>query len=64
MLRADAGSIPVLESGRLIGMVTDRDIAVRGIAEGRGPDTPVRELMSGGTSAPMRTTMCKPSPSG
>ena len=30
----------------VIGMITDRDIAVRGIAEGRGPDTPVRELMS------------------
>ena len=46
MLSADAGSIPVTESGRLIGMITDRDIAVRGIAKGCGPDTPVRELMS------------------
>jgi CBS domain-containing protein len=27
-------------------MITDRDIAVRGVAEGRGPDTPVRDLMS------------------
>jgi CBS domain-containing protein len=46
MLRADAGSIPVTEGDRLIGMITDRDIAVRGIAEGHGPDTPVRELMT------------------
>ena len=46
MLRANAGSIPVCEEGRVIGMITDRDIAVRGIAEGRGPDTPVRDLMS------------------
>ena len=46
MLSADAGSIPVTESGRLIGMITDRDIAVRGIAKGCGPDTPVRELMT------------------
>mgnify|MGYP003578637103 CR=1 FL=1 len=46
MLRADAGSMPVLEDDRLIGMVTDRDIAVRAVAEGRGPDTPVRETMS------------------
>lgn len=46
MLRADAGSIPVCEGGKVIGMITDRDIAVRGIAEGRGPDTPVRELMT------------------
>ena len=46
MLRADAGSIPVIEDDRLIGMITDRDIAVRGVAEGHGPDTPVRELMT------------------
>ena len=48
MLRADAGSIPVCEGDRVIGMITDRDIAVRGVAEGRGPDTPVSELMSDG----------------
>ena len=48
MLRAEAGSIPVCEGDRVIGMITDRDIAVRGVAEGRGPDTPVRELMSDG----------------
>jgi len=46
MLKADAGSIPVTEGDRLIGMITDRDIAVRGIAKGYGPDTPIRELMS------------------
>jgi len=46
MLSADAGSIPVTEGDRLIGMITDRDIAVRGIAKGNGPDTPVRELMT------------------
>jgi len=46
MLSADAGSIPVTDGDRLLGMITDRDIAVRGVAKGRGPDTPVRELMS------------------
>jgi CBS domain-containing protein len=46
MLNADAGSIPVTEGERLIGMITDRDIAVRGIAKGHGPDTLVRELMT------------------
>lgn len=46
MLSADAGSIPVTENDRLIGMITDRDIAVRGVAEGHGPDTPVRALMT------------------
>ena len=48
MLQGDAGSIPVTDGDRLIGMITDRDIAVRGVAKGRGPDTPVRELMSTG----------------
>jgi CBS domain-containing protein len=48
MLRADAGSIPVTEGDRLIGMITDRDIAVRGVAKGHGPDTPVREIMTSG----------------
>lgn len=46
MLDADAGSIPVSEGDRLLGMITDRDIAVRGVARGHGPDTPVRELMT------------------
>jgi CBS domain-containing protein len=46
MLRADAGSMPVCDGERLVGMLTDRDIAVRAVAEGRGPDTPVREAMT------------------
>lgn len=48
MLRADAGSIPVCDGDKVVGIITDRDIAVRGIAEGRGPDTPIRDLMSDG----------------
>ena len=46
MLSADTGSIPVTDGNKLIGMITDRDIAVRGIAKGHGPDTPVSDLMS------------------
>jgi CBS domain-containing protein len=46
MLGSDAGSIPVTDGDRLIGMITDRDIAVRGVAKGYGPETPVRELMT------------------
>lgn len=45
----DCGSIPVVEnmqSKRVVGTVTDRDLAVRGLARGRGPDTPIRELMT------------------
>jgi CBS domain-containing protein len=46
MLNEDAGSMPVSDGDRLIGMITDRDIAVRGVAKGDGPDTPVSELMT------------------
>ena len=46
MLSEDAGSMPVSEGDRLIGMITDRDIAVRGVAMGYGPETPVREMMT------------------
>lgn len=42
----DIGAVPVEENDRLVGMITDRDIAVRAIAEGRGPDTKVREVMT------------------
>ncbi len=46
MLSADTGSIPVCEDNRVVGMITDRDIAVRGTAKGLGPNCSVRELMS------------------
>jgi CBS domain-containing protein len=42
----DIGAIPVEENDRLVGMITDRDIAVRAVGEGRGADTPVRDVMS------------------
>jgi CBS domain-containing protein len=46
MMDADTGALPVGDGDQLVGMLTDRDIAVRAIAEGRGPETPVREIMS------------------
>ena len=43
----DIGALPVGENDRLVGMVTDRDIAVRGVAEERAPETTtVRDVMS------------------
>ena len=42
----DAGVLPVGENDRLVGMITDRDIAIRAVAEGMGPQTKVREVMS------------------
>jgi CBS domain-containing protein len=46
MAELDIGVLPVEENDRLVGMITDRDITVRAIAEGRGPDTPIREVMT------------------
>lgn len=46
MAREDIGSLPVGENDQLVGMITDRDIALRAVAEGRGPETRVREVMT------------------
>lgn len=46
MATRDVGALPVGENDRLVGMVTDRDIAVRAVARGLPPQTPVREIMS------------------
>jgi CBS domain-containing protein len=48
MAEIDAGAVPVGENDRLVGMLTDRDIAVRAIAAGKGPGTPVGEVMTRG----------------
>jgi CBS domain-containing protein len=47
MIEIDAGVLPVAENDRLVGMITDRDIAVRAVALGKSPETRVREIMSG-----------------
>jgi CBS domain-containing protein len=46
MAEIDTGIMPVREGDRLVGMITDRDIVIRAVAEGRGPDTTVREVMT------------------
>ena len=55
MKEEDVGLVPVVERvggaetrGRLVGVVTDRDIAIRAVAEGRAVDSPVSDVMSGG----------------
>jgi len=48
MADLDVGAIPVCDGERLVGMLTDRDIAVRGVARGADPSsTPVRDVMTG-----------------
>ena len=46
MAEIDAGVMPVVDQDKLVGMITDRDIAIRAVGLGKGPDTPVREVMS------------------
>src|SRR3546814_4358103 len=46
MADIDTGFLPVADNDRLIGIVTDRDIAIRGVAAGRRPEASIREVMS------------------
>jgi len=47
MAQADVGAVPVCDGQRLQGMVTDRDITIRAVAQGLGGDAPVRQVMTG-----------------
>jgi len=52
MRRLDVGALPVVDGGRLLGMLTDRDIAIRVAADGRDPHlTLVRDVMSTATTS-------------
>ena len=46
MAAIDAGALPVGDNDRLVGMITDRDIAVRAVAKGLSPNTKIRDVMS------------------
>jgi CBS domain-containing protein len=46
MREGDIGSIPVVENNKLVGIVTDRDIVVRAVADGLEASTPVGEVMT------------------
>ena len=46
MKSEDVGALPIVEDGRLTCVITDRDLAIRGVGEGMGVDTPVRDLAS------------------
>ncbi len=48
MARIDSGALLVHENDRLVGMLTDRDIAIRAVAAGRDGQTPVGEVMTHG----------------
>jgi CBS domain-containing protein len=46
MKSEDVGSLPIVEGDKLVGVITDRDLAIRIIAEAKGLDTPVAEIAS------------------
>jgi CBS domain-containing protein len=46
MAGLDVGALPVGDNDRLVGMITDRDIATRGVAKGLGPDARIADIMT------------------
>ena len=48
MAHVETGAVPIVENGKVIGLVTDRDIVLRVVAEGRSFDSPISEAMSEG----------------
>ena len=46
MREGDMGAVPIVDGGKLVGIVTDRDIVVRAVAEGKDASTPVSEAMT------------------
>jgi|SRR6185503_10454247 CBS domain-containing protein len=46
MADLDLGALPVAQGDRLVGMITDRDIAIRGLAQGKGPKAKVQDVMT------------------
>src|SRR6476469_5260919 len=46
MLDGDMGAVPIVDGERLVGIVTDRDIVVRAVSEGLGPDSPASDAMT------------------
>ncbi|MDR7118613.1 CBS domain-containing protein [Caulobacter sp. BE254] len=48
MAHVETGAVPIVENGKVVGLVTDRDIVLRVVAEGRSFDSPISEAMSEG----------------
>jgi CBS domain-containing protein len=46
MAELDVGLLPVVKDDKLIGMISDRDIAIRAVGTGRGPDTRIGDVMT------------------
>jgi len=48
MARIESGAVPVVSDGKVVGLITDRDIVIRVVAEGLGLDTAVADVMTEG----------------
>jgi CBS domain-containing protein len=48
MAEIETGAVPVMDDGKVVGLITDRDIVLRVVAEGGSVDTPVAEVMTQG----------------
>lgn len=48
MASVESGAVPVTDDGKVVGLITDRDIVLRVVAEGKGLDTPVADVMTEG----------------
>ena len=46
MVKVESGVVPIVDDGRVVGLITDRDIVIRVVAEGLGLDTPVAAVMT------------------
>lgn len=46
MAEVESGAVPIVDEGKVVGLVTDRDIVLRVVAEGKGLETPVSEVMT------------------
>ena len=48
MAQIESGAVPVMDEGKVVGLITDRDIVIRVVAKGGALDGPVSEVMSDG----------------
>ena len=48
MVKIESGAVPVTDDGKVVGLITDRDIVIRVVAEGLGLDTAVADVMTEG----------------
>ncbi|WP_091743030.1 CBS domain-containing protein [Phenylobacterium immobile] len=46
MAEVESGAVPVVEDGKVVGLITDRDIVLRVVAEGRSFESPVSDVMT------------------